>query len=133
MRNTDFELLNELYDQNVQEGLGPLAAGMAKDAARTAAVDSVTSGIRNATSDPRTLEASTEIDLDEPNDTSDELGDTIKGHNIEMISDLISKTINALMDKASDSSSPLGKQDCVDMIMAAANANLQRESGCASH
>lgn len=130
MRKTDYELLNELYHQNVSEAI-PAVVGAIGRAAGGAladkAVDTVADTMAGAAEDPRMIEADTDF-----NDTSNELGDKLKSANVEMFSDMIAKAIEELINSTTDDNSPLGKKDCVDMIMASAQRYLD-EGSCNRH
>lgn len=126
MRKTDYELLNELYNQNISEAI-PAVVGAVGRAAGGALADKAVDTMAGATEDPRMIEADTDF-----NDTSNELGDKLKSANIEMFSDMIAKAIEELINSTTDDNSPLGKKDCVDMIMASAQRYLD-EGSCSRH
>ena len=132
MKKTDYELLNELYDQNISEAI-PAVVGAVGKAAGAALAHKAGEGIADtmssATGDPREV-VTADVDS-EFNDTSNELGDKLKSANVEMFSDMIAKAIEELINSTTTDNSPLGKKDCVDMIMASAQAHL--ESSCNRH
>lgn len=127
----DFELLNELYSQRVSEAapLAAAAAGLGREALKGAAMSAGAQAASTASEDPRMLNASVDDDF---NDTSNELGDKLKSANVEMFSDMIAKAIEELINSTTDDNSPLGKKDCVDMIMASAQRYLD-EGSCNRH
>lgn len=130
----DIDIINELYTQHIEEAaplaIGAMIGNAAKDTLIAKGVDAVDNmasrAMDGASEDPTLVTAGTDI-----NDTSDELGDKLKGANIEMFSDMIANAIQELIKSSTSSNSPLGASDCVDMIVASAN-NYLAEGGCNS-
>ena len=85
MKKTDYELLNELYDQNISEAI-PAVVGAVGKAAGAALAHKAGEGIADtmssATGDPREV-VTADVDS-EFNDTSNELGDKLKSANVEL-------------------------------------------------